>query len=61
MQSVPLPTYVGKRNAKIFWLKQTTDFKSTKHKNNHLEGTETNMCSNSLNLLISRTERKSQN
>jgi hypothetical protein len=27
MQSVPLTTYVGQWNAKILWLKQTTDFK----------------------------------
>jgi hypothetical protein len=32
----------GETECKNILLKQTTDFKSTKHKNNHLEGTETN-------------------
>jgi hypothetical protein len=33
MQDVPLPTSVGQWNATVFWLKQTTNFKSTQHKN----------------------------
>jgi hypothetical protein len=33
LQSAPLTAYVVQWNAKIFWLKQTTDFKSIQHKN----------------------------
>jgi hypothetical protein len=39
-------------------LKQIADFKSTQHenKNNHFEGTVTDVCSKSLNLVMSGRE-----
>jgi hypothetical protein len=60
MQITPLPTYMGQWSTNMLWLKQTTDFRSTHHKNNHFEGTETTTCSNSLNVLISRREYMQQ-